>query len=70
MVNDAQTHSLPESEEELTTCARRLGYSGTHQKTAAESFMKDYQTHTTQVSRIFEEVFGADGLKRFTRSDA
>lgn len=50
MVNDAQTHSLPRTHEELTSCARLLGYP------AAEPFLRDYQNHTGQVNRIFESV--------------
>jgi glutamate-ammonia-ligase adenylyltransferase len=52
MVNDAQTHSLPRDHEELTTCARLLGYSG------AEQFLVAYQHHTGWVNRIFQEKFG------------
>ncbi len=48
MVNDAQTHSLPRDQEELNTCARLLGYSG------SETFLSDYRHHTGQVNRIFE----------------
>ena len=50
MVNDAQTHSLPRDHEELSTCARLLGYPG------AEQFLTDYQNHTGQVNRIFEHL--------------
>jgi [glutamine synthetase] adenylyltransferase / [glutamine synthetase]-adenylyl-L-tyrosine phosphorylase len=50
MVNDAQTHSLPRTHEELTTCARLLGYA------AADPFLRDYQKHTGEVSGIFESV--------------
>ena len=39
----------PETEpEELTACARRLGYSDT------EQLLRDYERHTGQVNRIFE----------------
>jgi glutamate-ammonia-ligase adenylyltransferase len=50
MVNDAQTHSLPETHKELTTCARLLGYP------AAEPFLRNYQDNTGQVSRLFGEL--------------
>jgi glutamate-ammonia-ligase adenylyltransferase len=68
MVNDAQTHSLPSEAEELTACARRLGYSGDDHSSAAEQFRRDYQHHTSQVNRIFEAVFGASESKRFSQS--
>jgi glutamate-ammonia-ligase adenylyltransferase len=50
MVNDAQTHSLPQTHKELTACARLLGYS------AAEPFLRDYQDHTGQVNRMFSSL--------------
>ena len=52
MVNDAQTHSLPREREELTTCARLLGYPD------AEAFVRDYEDHTSRVNRIFEATLG------------
>lgn len=51
MANDTQTHSLPRDEEELTICARRLGYTG------SEQLLRDYRHHTSQVNRIFERRF-------------
>ena len=50
MVNDAQTHSLPETHKELTACARLLGYSG------SEQFLRAYQDHTGGVNRMFSEL--------------
>jgi [glutamine synthetase] adenylyltransferase / [glutamine synthetase]-adenylyl-L-tyrosine phosphorylase len=52
MVNDAQTHSIPRDHEELTVCARLLGYGD------AEQFLVAYQHHTGWVNRIFQEKFG------------
>ena len=54
MVHDAQTHSLPRELDELTTCARLLGYSNNDRGLAAEQFLRDYKNHTGQVNRIFE----------------
>jgi [glutamine synthetase] adenylyltransferase / [glutamine synthetase]-adenylyl-L-tyrosine phosphorylase len=48
MTNDAQTHSLPVEQEELTTLARMLRYDSTR------SFLNDYQRHTGEVNRIFD----------------
>jgi glutamate-ammonia-ligase adenylyltransferase len=50
MVDDAQTHALPEHEEELLACARLLGYS------TLEDFRQDYQRHTGNVNRLFEKI--------------
>ncbi|HKQ76218.1 MAG TPA: hypothetical protein VJ810_21165 [Blastocatellia bacterium] len=68
MVNDAQTHSLPSDAQELTGCARRLGYSDNELGGASDQFLRDYQRHTGQVNRIFEEVFSATEPRRFSRS--
>jgi glutamate-ammonia-ligase adenylyltransferase len=51
MANDAQVHSLPRDEEELKVVARTLGYSTT------ADFLRDYQSHTGEVNRIFEGHF-------------
>jgi glutamate-ammonia-ligase adenylyltransferase len=56
MVNDSQTHSLPRDHEELTACARLLGYAD------AEPFLRDYQRHTGKVNRIFERAFSGPTL--------
>jgi glutamate-ammonia-ligase adenylyltransferase len=66
MVNDAQTHSLPIEGQELTACARRLGYFDNELGAAAEQLLRDYQHHTGHVNRIFEEIFSVTGPRRFS----
>ncbi len=66
MVDDAQTHSLPIEDRELTACARRLGYSDDGTIAAAEQFLRDYQRHTTEVNRIFERLFSAATTRYFS----
>ena len=56
MVNDAQTHSIPRDHEELTVCARLLGYKNDDREFTAEKFLRDYQHHTGQVNLIFERT--------------
>jgi glutamate-ammonia-ligase adenylyltransferase len=56
MVADAQTHSLPKSEDELRLCARRLGYRADAGADPAAALMRDYGAHTEAVHRIFEAV--------------
>jgi glutamate-ammonia-ligase adenylyltransferase len=51
MANDAQTHSLPQDENELTVISRTLGYA------TSENFLHDYKQHTREVNRIFESYF-------------
>ncbi|HYR83015.1 MAG TPA: hypothetical protein VE422_02940 [Terriglobia bacterium] len=67
MVNDAQTHSLPRDHEELTICARLLGYSDNAGGLAAEQFLRQYQHHTGHVNRIFEGIFGKHDSQRFSQ---
>jgi glutamate-ammonia-ligase adenylyltransferase len=59
MTNDAQTHSLPVGQEELTACARLLGYAGTAE------FEQAYEHHTGPVNRIFEAIVGDPRGERF-----
>ncbi|HEX6727896.1 MAG TPA: hypothetical protein VF078_11135 [Nitrospira sp.] len=57
MVHDLQTHSLPESSDELERCAVRMGYGTEDRKQAAEWFHADHQRHTEVVNRIFRSFF-------------
>jgi glutamate-ammonia-ligase adenylyltransferase len=65
MVHDAQTHSLPREQEELSICARLLGYSEASSP-AAEQFLQDYRHHTGQVNRIFESIFSSHEVWRLS----
>jgi glutamate-ammonia-ligase adenylyltransferase len=58
MVDDAQTHSLPQDREALMACARLLGYSASHSESAIDPFLRDLQRHTNNVHRIFERIVG------------
>ncbi len=57
MVDDLQTHALPESSEELERCAVRMGYGMEDRKKAIELFLIDHQHHTKVVNRIFRSLF-------------
>jgi glutamate-ammonia-ligase adenylyltransferase len=57
MVDDLQTHSLPESSEELERCAVRIGYGGEDRMKAAELFHDDHHRHTEMVHRTFRSFF-------------
>src|SRR5206468_12903017 len=50
MVDDAQTHSLPQDEDALTACARLLGYSATPPEPAVAPLLRDLQHHTNNVN--------------------
>jgi len=53
---------LPREREELTTCARLLGYS------TDEELLSDYQRHTGRVNRIFDDILRATDFGRFSQS--
>jgi len=57
MVDDLQTHALPERSEELERCAVRMGYGVEDRKKAAKLFQVDHQRHTEMVHRIFRSFF-------------
>jgi glutamate-ammonia-ligase adenylyltransferase len=55
MVHDLQTHALPDSPDELTRCAIRLGYPSGDRQGAMAAFLKDHQSHTALVNTLFRE---------------
>jgi len=57
MVDDLQTHTLPESGEELVRCAIRVGYATEDRKDGAEQFRTDHRRHTDLVHRMFMSLF-------------
>jgi glutamate-ammonia-ligase adenylyltransferase len=63
MVADAQVHALPASEEEVRICALRLGYRDEAGVGAGRALLRDHQTHTEAVHRIFTSVFGGERLE-------
>jgi glutamate-ammonia-ligase adenylyltransferase len=57
MVQELQTHALPEDGEELERCAIRAGYDSEDRKKATERFRADHQHHTDVVHRAFTALF-------------
>ena len=55
MVHDLQTHALPDSPDELTRCAIRLGYPPEDRQGTMAAFLKDHQSHTALVNGLFKE---------------
>lgn len=55
MVNDVQTHALPDSPEELARCAIRLGYASSDREKAKADFLKDHRSHTARVNGLFKK---------------
>lgn len=56
MVHDLQTHALPDSPDELTRCAIRLGYPSVDRQGAMTAFQKDHQSHTALVNGLFKSL--------------
>jgi glutamate-ammonia-ligase adenylyltransferase len=67
LVHDLQTHALPDSAEELTRCAVRLGYSARNRREALRRFRKDYARHTAVVHRLFHGLFEAPQRSRLLK---
>ncbi|MGQ0667372.1 MAG: hypothetical protein ACT4O4_10075 [Nitrospiraceae bacterium] len=57
MVQDLQTHALPEDKEELERCAIRAGYDSEDLTKATERFRADHERHTALVNRTFRALF-------------
>ncbi len=68
MVQDLQTHALPESSEEVERCAVRMGYGTGDPKKAAELFLVDYRRHTTVVHRMFLSLFSDPQSSHFLKA--
>jgi len=68
MVHDLQTHALPDSPEDLSRCAIRLGYSPGDRPAATNRFAADYRRHTTVVHRFFKSLFHAPDRSALLRA--
>jgi glutamate-ammonia-ligase adenylyltransferase len=68
MVHDVQTHALPDTAEELTRCAVRLGYGARTGPGTLTKFRTDLERHTTFVHRIFDELFEAPEHSRLLQA--
>ena len=57
MVDDLQTHALPDEAVELERCAVRGGYEGRDRTAAVTRFMADHAGHTAVVHELFRSFF-------------
>jgi len=57
MVNDRQTHLIPEDPDEFQALALRLGYIEGDTKSASDLLKADLASHTANVHRIFQTLF-------------
>lgn len=68
MVHDLQTHALPESSDEMTRCAIRMGYDAVRRGAAVKDFVADHHRHTANVNRIFKSLFDAPSRSSFAKA--
>ncbi|HWP56888.1 MAG TPA: bifunctional [glutamate--ammonia ligase]-adenylyl-L-tyrosine phosphorylase/[glutamate--ammonia-ligase] adenylyltransferase [Candidatus Acidoferrales bacterium] len=57
VVQEAQSHLVPEGKAEQRFLARRLGYRKTARADEVAGFQRDYRRHTRAVRRIFDRLF-------------
>lgn len=68
MVQEAQSHTIPEGTAEQTALARRLGYMKTSGKSERALFWRDFRRQTAAVRGAFDRLFhGAEKEMRATR---
>lgn len=57
MVDDLQTHTLPEDDEALERCAIRMGYDADDASRGVKRFHADHRAHREAVRRLFSSLF-------------
>jgi glutamate-ammonia-ligase adenylyltransferase len=68
MVHDLQTHAIPESPDELSRCAIRLGYGFRNRRAVGRKFLADHRLHTANVHRIFQSLFDVPTRSAFVKA--
>src|SRR4030065_757812 len=63
LVDERQTYVMPDSPEELNTLAKRIGYQDKSKNKAYEQLLKDYNSYTKSVRKIYDDLFIKKGLK-------
>jgi glutamate-ammonia-ligase adenylyltransferase len=63
MEHGLQTHTVPESDEQRSLVARRMGFAG---MTALERFNRALELHTTNVRRAYDRVFAESAEENIT----
>ncbi len=59
VVNDSQTHLLPNDPKGIRACALRLGYRDVAATSARDQFVRDYRAHTDRVHTLFQRLFAS-----------
>jgi len=68
MVNENQTHSLPDDQYEFMLASLRLDYRDHSGISASDQFRRDYQTYTGKIREIFQELFDSPENSVFLKS--
>ncbi|RPJ84186.1 MAG: hypothetical protein EHM18_12255, partial [Acidobacteria bacterium] len=77
LVNDLQTHTLPETDEDLGRCARRMGYRGKPDDPARSTpllwFRQELEAYAQSVRSAYDSLFSANeshrGLEEIVLND-
>lgn len=64
MVEEQQTHTLPDDPMEIRTCALRMGYRDSDEAEARKMFLGDYACHTARVHEAFTRVLAGTRSNR------
>ncbi len=64
LVNDLQTHTLPESDQDLARCAKRMGYRGKPEDPARSTpllwFRQELEAYAQSVRSAYDSLFATD----------
>ncbi len=63
LVDERQTYVMPESPHDLNTLAKRIGYQDKSKNKAYEQLLKDYNSYTKSVRKIYDDLFLKKGVK-------
>ncbi len=59
MVNESQTHALPDDPEAFRIAALRIDYRDQKGLSAQDQFLRDYNLHTGRIHHLFQELFSS-----------
>ena len=62
LVDERQTYVMPESPHDLNTLAKRIGHQDKSKNKAYEQLLKDYNSYTKSVRKIYDDLFLKKGV--------
>ncbi|MCC6544545.1 MAG: bifunctional [glutamate--ammonia ligase]-adenylyl-L-tyrosine phosphorylase/[glutamate--ammonia-ligase] adenylyltransferase [Nitrospirae bacterium] len=63
IVSERQTYVMPDGPDDLNTLAKRIGYEDKSKHKAYEQLLKDYNTYTKSVRKIYDDLFLKKGIQ-------